>query len=271
MRRLAAGGASIAFGSLFLRAGWSSNHVDWSEALLLTIVAAAAAIAAGLVWSRRLPAQLLARACWWCFLLVSEMGAILSGAREHPNPAFGVLFSGLALLAIGRYGLEQESGAFKPVAFRGTLQLSLVLAMADTASLAICGLVNILIAPEMGYATRLFPLAAFTGLGVVGLLRLRTWGLLVALTSNVLVGVLALTRRLPVPAPLQYLFLATTLLQVIVPIPMLVRLILRRPPPMDRFRAFRAVGATVAIVTLVGFGLYAGLVRETPLFSFSGS
>src|ERR1700747_2248467 len=113
VRRLAAGGASIAFGTLFLREGWSSNHVDWREAFLLSIVVGAAEIAACLVWSRRLPAALLARACWWCFLLISEMGACLSGAREHPNPAIAVLFSGLALLAIGRYGLEQEGGPVK--------------------------------------------------------------------------------------------------------------------------------------------------------------
>ena len=154
------------------------------------------------------------------------------------------------------------------MAFRGTLQLSLVLAMADTASLALFGVVAPVLASDTTLAAKLLPLAALTGLGVAGLLRLRTWGLLVALASNLLVGSSPPHGPSPVPMALQNLFVATALLQVIVPLPMIVRLALRRPPPPDRWQGFRTIGATAAIVGLVALGVYAGVVRETPLLSF---
>jgi hypothetical protein len=265
VRRLVAGAASMALGARVVAEfrPWS-HRVDWREGLLLAILVGAPAIAAPLVWTRRLGAQLLARACWWSFLIVGVLGTCVAGAKEGGPPAFAVACSGLALLAIGRSGLEQRSGRFNPVAFRGTLQLSLVLAMADTASLALCGL-GWLLAKEPSFAARLLPLAAFTGLGVVGLLRLRTWGLLAAIASNLLVGALALSKVLLVPPPVQQLFVVTAALQAIVPLPMIVRLVLRLPPPPDRWQAFRTFGATTAILGLVAVGLYAGLVHEAPL------
>jgi hypothetical protein len=265
VRRSVAGAASMALGArVALEFRPWSQRVNWREGVVLAIFLGAPPIAALLVWTRRLGAQLLARACWWSFLIVALMGACVVGAREGGPPAFAVACSGLALLAIGRSGLEQEGARFKPVAFRGTLQLSLVLAMADTASLALCGL-GWLLADEPSSAVKLLPLAAFTGLGVVGLLRLRTWGLLAAIASNLLVGALALTRILLVPPPLQQLFVATAALQAIVPLPMIVRLVRRLPPSPDRWQAFRTFGATAAILGLVAVGLYAGLIRETPL------
>ena len=265
VRRLVASAASLVLSARLLAELGHSAKFDWPHFFVLSILVGAPAISALFVWSPRLGAQLLARACWWSFLIVALMGACVSGAREGgTHPAFAVGCAGVALLAIGRSGLQQESALFKPVAFRGTLQLSLVLAMADTASLAFCGLAWLL-AHEADNAAKLLPLAAFTGLGVVGLLRLRTWGLLVAITSNLLVGALALTKILRVPEPLQQLFVATAALQAIVPLPMIARLVLRLPPPPDRWQAFRTVGATAAILGLVAVGLYAGLVRETPL------
>jgi hypothetical protein len=266
VRRLVASAASAALSVRIVSELGRSEPHDWRPLLIVALLVGAPAVAALLLWNRRLGAQLVARACWWCFLVVGVLGACVSGQRDGGwHPAVAVGFAGLALLAAGRSGLADERSRFKPVAFRGTLQLSLVLAMADTASLAMCGLGWLLLTPQPSDAARLLPLAALTGLGVVGLLRLRTWGLLVAFASNVLVGALALAKALPVPAPLQKLFVATALLQVIVPLPMIVRLVLRRGPPPDRWQAFRTIGANAAVLGLVALGLYAGLVHETPL------
>ena len=268
-RRLFAGGLSVALGVAILKTLVLSRYrVDWRDATLAALTAGPLAVAALLVWSRRTGPQLLARACWWGFLIVGVMAAAVEGGRHGAwQPVFGVMCAGLALLAIGRVGLD-ESGRFRPVAFRGTIQLSLTLAMADTASLAMWGLALAMAGSYPQKAAAMLALAAATGLGVAGLLRLRTWGLLVAFFSNLLVGTLAVAEVLPVPRPLRFLLGATASLQLVVPLPMLVTLLRRRAPSPDRWNRLRSVGATAAIVGLMALGVYAGVVRDAPLFLF---
>jgi hypothetical protein len=189
----------------------------------------------------------------------------MSAGSTALKPAYAGLCCAAALLLAGRAGLDAASGRFRPVAFRGTLVLSLVLALADAGSLSFCTFGTAMSGwRDAGAALALGALALLACVGVVGLLRLRTWGLLVALASNLLVGTLALTGALPLPPPLRWLFMGTAGLQLIVPLPMLVTIVRRRPPPPDRWQRFRSVATTVAILGLAAFVAYAGIVREWP-------
>jgi hypothetical protein len=262
LRRRAAGLASMILAGRILSELHSRGHVDWREGTLGVVLVGAPTVAAVLVWSGRLGLHLLARAVWWVFLIVGLCVALPTGAQDGGGePAFIIACAGAALLAIGPAGLRGEDLRFKPVAFRGTLQLSLVLAIANAAALSFLAVAFFLEWPDTGLWPKALGLAAFTGLGVVGLLRLRTWGLIVAIASSLLL----LVSRPPLFDTLGGLFLVTTSMQLIVLVPMIVRLVLRRGPPPDRWHTFRSVGAKAAIVGLVALGLYAGLVRDTPL------
>src|SRR5260221_8072028 len=215
---------------------------DWA---FLALLVAPFVVAAALIWSRRLGAQLLARACWWSFLLVGTLGlAITAGGGSGSarlQLMYGVLGCAFALLAVGRAGLDRDSDGFRPVAFRGTLLLSMLLAMADSGVLGLMS-AGMLIGGHT-HIKDLFvvPLCLLTCLGVVGLIRLRTWGLLVALATNVLIGTLAWNGAFGGSGPIRALFMSTALLQLAVPLPMLVTLVRRRVPAPDRWQRFRSV------------------------------
>lgn len=269
-RRVFASGLSVALSLGILRAfltadGRISGVRDW---LAVSAIIAPPAVAAALIWSRRVGAQILARACWWSILVFGTLTlATISpaGTESGRRQLFaGVLCAGAALLAVGRSGLDATRGRFQPVAFRGTLLLSLLLAMADCGPFGFMSLFALAashpIRHELFIGLGLF---ALTLTGVVGLLRLRTWGLLVALVTNVLVGALAWSGFFGSHGPLRVLFMTTAALQLVVPLPMIVTLVRRRPPPPDRWQNVRVVGATVVIVALAAVSAYAGLAHRT--------
>jgi hypothetical protein len=102
------------------------------------------------------------------------------------------------------------------------------------------------------------PMAA----GVIGLLRLRTWGLILSVGSNLVVAVLALARVLYLPGPLRALFVGTAILQLIIPIPMLVTIVRGRAPGPDRWRRTKRAVWTAAIVGLAGFSVYGAYIHH---------
>jgi hypothetical protein len=167
--------------------------------------------------------------------------------------AVAVVCSAGALLAAGRSGLEEGEGRFRPVAFRGTLMLALVLAMADTGALLWIGSGNLMFDHRPSALLVAVPML----LGVVGLLRLRTWGLIVSLASNILMVVLGLTRVLYLPGPLRGLFVGTAILQLLVPLPMLVTIARGRAPGPDRWRAAKTVATTAVIAGIASLSVYA--------------
>jgi hypothetical protein len=269
VRRALASLASAALSAfLFARFDPLRRHFEWKDALFMCVVCLPPMGAAVALWSQRLVPQLLARACWWCFLLACAFATATMGPIGGVLWVFLGVCSASALLALGRTGLDAKSGRFQPVAFRGTLLLSLLLALADTGSLSFCAIGTATDGwREAGKVVALAGLALFACFGVVGLLRLRTWGLLAALASNLLVGTLAFTGALPLPPQLRLLFMGTAALQLVVPLPMLVTIVRRRPPPPDRWQRFRAVGSTLVIVGLAAFVVYAELVPGwRPLF-----
>jgi len=55
---------------------------------------------------------------------------------------------------------------------------------------------------------------------VIGLLRLRTWGLLVSVACNVVVAVLAAADLLGVADKVRWIFIGSAVVQLLIPLPM---------------------------------------------------
>jgi hypothetical protein len=175
---------------------------------------------------RRLQAQLLARgAIWTCIVLFMLIAHLNDGERL---PAVGVLLGGcFALLVAARAPLSSAQTAFQPVAFRGTLLLSMVLALADTLALLFWGFV-FLVSPYDEHAIPLFICAGVMLVSVVGLYRLRTWGLALGIFTNLAIAILFWTQIIDVHE-LKLVFVACAVLQLLLPLPMLIGILRGRP------------------------------------------
>ena len=217
------------------------------------------AVAGALIWLRMLPAQLLARGTWWALLLGTTLIACTAPPYLQVLGAFNAAAAAIALIAVGRTGLE--SPRFTPVAFRSTLLVALVLAMADTGAYAWFGAGNAVYDHSWSVLMMVPPMIA----AVLGLLRLRTWGLMVSVATNLAVVVLASAGALNLPTPIRQLFIASALLQLIIPLPMIVSIVRRRPPAPVTWQRARAIVPIVAIATFAAVALYAACVRGGPL------
>jgi hypothetical protein len=247
VRRVVASLASLAIGALFAAHLYAADIREPAR-VLWTIFVGAPALAAGAIWTRPMWAQLLARGFWWSFLLFGAFMTVTSGGSDRTLGAEWAVAGAAALLAAGRLGLDAVDGRFRPVAFRGTLVLALVLAMADLLLFLWVGILDAA-GGHGGLLLLLPPMAA----GVIGLLRLRTWGLLVGIATNLLIVTLMATELLHVPHwSVRVLIVSSAVAQLIVPLPMLVTIATRRAPGPDRWRRARTIGATCVILALAG-------------------
>jgi hypothetical protein len=195
---------------------WSGSE-PWQLYIPTALLAAGAAFAFG----RSSGSQILVRAILWSNLLLAAMVAWIASGHDQRVAAVLGSATGVALLALGRQGLDRAGGAFVPVAFRGTLLALLVMALADAQSLLFWG--SVLVSDDSPVQlTGVFALVcagAFT-VGVAGLYRLRTWGLLVngaaalALIALVLLGAFRDLRAF------QILFGGSALLQLGLAVPL---------------------------------------------------
>jgi len=191
------------------------DGIDRRLLLVMVPLVAAPALAAGAIWTRILALQLLARASWWVLLLYAGFVLVATGASDSRVKAIGVA-SACALLAAGRVGLDRDGGRFQPGAFRGTLTVMLVLAMADAGSFAWIALIRTLDGHFNVLSLFVPPMIA----AVIGLLRLRTWGLLVSVACNVVVAALAAADLLDVAERVRWLFIGSAVVQLLIPLPM---------------------------------------------------
>jgi hypothetical protein len=230
------------------------------ERFVLWVLTATPAVAAAGIWIRRVGFQLLARGLWWTGLLSS---CLIATIPEPDVAHFGArigLLAAAALLAAGSTGLE-PAGRFQPIAFRGTLLLSLTLAIADTGGLGLFGAARLIARGSPGALLLVVPMVV----GAIGLLRMRTWGLLVSLAANVLVVSLVSSGVVDLPPPLRWLYVATAIAQLLVPVPMLITIVRRRPPGTSDWRRAKQIGRTVAVLALAGTGVYLAWFHA-PLF-----
>lgn len=237
--------------------GWAmhSEHIHGVRWVPLLLLMSAPLLAAASIAIPRVGAQLLARGIWWSFLLLGGLIAAMIGLEDDGKSGYPCLFTlanAFCLLTVGTTGLDDDGGRFRPAAFRGTLLLAMVLAIADTVTLLWIGTAQAVDVRVFG------PLLLVPGmiLGVIGLLRLRTWGLLISLTCNLLVVILASTHVLNLPAELRWLLSATAVAQILVPVPMWIAIARRRLPPPDRFRRLKRVVSTAVIVGIAASSVY---------------
>ena len=148
--------------------------------------------------------------------------------------AFGqILIAGscyAVLRLLDQRGLEasEAESSFQPVAFRGFLVLALVMAFADAQTLMFSSLVHIgdLWSNEslQTVATDMFPTfiaALIMALNVWGLLRLKTWAMLLNIVANIAIARMALDGVLQVNSSVAAALATTAAIQLFLPVPIL--------------------------------------------------
>jgi hypothetical protein len=210
-------------------------------------------VAAGLVHEARLGPQLVARAAWWSSLVVGELLTIIGGPSEKNWGFVLLLLCGAALLFAGGRGLaeaeERETRA--PAAFRSSLLLLMVLAIADAQTFLLMGMLGFSHdCPMDGWALSIAGLVLCVGF--VGLYRLAVWGAVVNAVACVAVLVLDIGGALRWDGD-QGAVAVLAGLQVVSAAPMLLALAIGRPlPRLQRRQQGAAFVVLLGALVLVG-------------------
>jgi hypothetical protein len=219
------------------------------------------------VWSHhdRVGSQLLVRAVFWANLV---LGTLIAGANSSTFGSFGdplatrglvlSLTLGTALLSMGHLGLDEQDGsAFRPVAFRGTLTLGMVMAVADAEALALFGAAKLELAwPESGSerlpeAAMLLATAALLACAIAGLYRLRVWGLLLSAAGAAIACALSLTDAYGLPSPFGSSLAVTSATQIALSLPVFVAILRGRPVATGRWPSRLARVVPALLVALL--------------------
>lgn len=211
---------------------------------------AALLVAAVVAQIPRLGAQLLARGLWWSNLVLGVLLTVMGTASEAHLGLPLLSLCGLALVMADHRMLTAaaESEGFRPAAYTGTLQLLLVLALADSQTLLLFAAIE---AERSHASAAIFALVA-AGLlaGFVGLLRLALWGVGLTMVSSLALAVALVTRAVEFDRDLRAPLLVVAALQLVAPLPMLASMTLKRRLPEMPTR-MRALGARAVVVLVV--------------------
>ena len=246
IRRLIA--TACAFTAAAFMRSWNGDNLPWVLWLPTGML-----VAAGVMVHRPfLGGQLLARAVFWANLLLGTVIATSAVGADHFVATGLALTCGAALLVVGRTGLAPGQSAFRPVAFRATLITALVMAMADAQSLALWGGVGM----EEEYARvsqapYLLACAGVMILAIIGLYRMKLWGLVLNVAANIAIAAIALSGHLDLPTPIVYMLATTAVIQTLLPLPLIVAFFSTKPP---RQRAGH-LGTVLAAATVAGLML----------------
>ncbi len=200
-RKVLVGAAGVLGGvCLISGVGGSGDH----ELLLPMIELIVAAV---LVHVPALGPQLGARAVWWSNL---GLGAIICWVSNpnssHSAPAFAfVVLCAIALLGVGRQGLGEagERGGYAPAAFRSSLLLLMVLALADAQTFLLFVILILKDSDATGTILLLGPASALYVVGFLALYRLRPWGVVLNALTSVVVFVVAISEVLHIDRQLR--------------------------------------------------------------------
>ncbi len=200
----------------------------------------------------KLGAQLLARGIWWSNLVLGVLLTVLGSSNESFMGLGLTVACGAALVLSDHRALTAaaDSAGFRPAAYAGTLQLLLVLALADAQTLILFAAIE---ASDHGTSAKLFALVAVGFLvGFVGLLRLALWGVGLTMASAFALAAALLWGGVRIDHDLQKPLLVIAAMQLLVPLPMLASMALKRklPEAPTRLRAHLARGFVVAVVAL---------------------
>lgn len=203
------------------------------------------------IHARALGAQLLCRATWWGGLVLGVLVSLAGALDEQPAARILASLCGLALLAASDLGLAREDtgGAFDPRAYRGTILIALVLALADIQTLSLFGAIAAEI--EIGAPWRPIACAAVMIVGLVGLVRLKTWGLVVNVAANVMIAALAVSGALELAEPVVVALTSTAVAQLVLPLPMIAGLVRGARPTAAHPRAARVATTMIVVAGVV--------------------
>ena len=195
-------------------------HALWLPAGLLVA-------AGGLMWHRQLASQLFARAVLWSNLIIGGLVTFLGSDRERLVALVLAGATAGALMLLGRRGLDEKTpGGFAPVAFRRTLLALMVMALADAQTLILWATLSFEDSfVHAGRAVMYFALGAGLLVGIVGLYRLRVWGLLLHAASCGALIALALLGALQLPVELGWALAATAIAQLVISSPLAFALV----------------------------------------------
>lgn len=172
-----------------------------------------------LMHRRSLAGQLLARAVWWSNLVLGGIIFLCSSGHERPLGLLLALGSGGALVLAGKERLDEKSASFAPIAYRGTLTAILVMALADVQSLFLFGVLSwretCCGASHHAQSLALLVVGGALAIAMLGLFRLRVWGLALAALGNLaLVGVVVSWGQ-PLPSGLMLAYLGSAIVQLV--------------------------------------------------------
>lgn len=270
---LAAVGA-LAWPTLELLAGIAHGTRHWPGKTDLVLYAFLAlpvlcvAASAWLLHLRWLPAQVAVRASSWALLVIATIGCLSGSERLGWVIATAAVGAAVSLLALGR--LDTGGGAFSPLRHRGALLLGLVLALADAGTLLFWGGLASLGAALHGHEDALLaaafylPSAGLMLAAVLGVYRLRLWGVVLNVVANVGVAALLLAWN-PGDLPFAFRFplVATAALQLLLLFPLL-RSLAGKPSNLDAWRGWRLLPSAV-VLALVGLDLLAVFALAGPV------
>jgi hypothetical protein len=247
-RRLLVGLAGIAGGLTFIIA----LHRNSNGELLIPLVALV--VAACVIHLPSLGPQLLARAVWWANLGLGAIVCVIGGSTARPPSLVLAVLCAFALLAVGKEGLGEagEREGYAPAAFRSSLLLLMVLALADAQTFLLFAVLAISEHDQIPTTLILAPAVVAYSVGFVGLYRLAPWGaILNALTSVIVFGV-ALASPRGLDSAVRNIMLLLTGVHALAATPLLLSLFtgLRLPHASPRLRARLAAGIVLSIVAV---------------------
>jgi hypothetical protein len=199
------------------------------QALLVT---ASLALSLGLFSLNHVGAQIAARGLWWAQFLFGMALCWVKPEGFEGEALTVALGGGGALLLAGSAGLRADAptrGAFAPVAFRRTLLVSIALSVAEVQALGIAS--SGLLGADDPLGVELGACALLIAAGLVGLYRLRFWGVLLHWLGTALLAAFAVRALRATTADVEIVCVwgAGVVVQLLLPLPMLLAIVRRTP------------------------------------------
>lgn len=249
-------------------AGMAGPLVVWGREMLRTnreapamsVMLAPALLTVLLANLNHTGAQVVARGIWWFNLLFGTVAAV---SKQNWEPALLALGAGIALLASWDAGIEsgeETRSPFEPVAFRRSLLVSLTMAVAEV-QLLVIGTTFLWLDRHRAYAAGAGACALLLAFAAYGIFRLKLWGVLLHLVTMVGVATLvAAAMKHSHRADPVVVWVGTVSVQMLLPMPMLLAILRRRPVRVGPPSAVPARLFAALVVLMMGASAVSGLL-----------
>jgi hypothetical protein len=248
---LVAAGAPLVYA---VAADWPTGPLAFAASYSLLL-----AVAGVLAMRRSTGAQLIARSMWWSTFGGGALICLFAGGVGFVAISLVmVLATGTALLASGRIGLSAaDAGGFAPAAYRTSILVSMIMALADAQALGWVGAVELyealdrhaLSATDLAAALGVLSCSGVALIALYGLYKLQLWGLVLSALTTVAIGLGALVF-LSDAGPIPYAFALSAAIQIALLVPLFVAIARRRAPRPPSPRAARLAAIAPALVIL---------------------